>query len=124
MANEFDEILRAVPIKRSRSPLEPYRFLVEELRRRGLALREIAILLARECNVQTSHVAIYKLLQHKYSQAVNPRRQQTTIQVAADESVKDRNTASTAGEFHFEPTEPLKLSPRTPARHNSSDAEG
>jgi hypothetical protein len=112
MENDFGEILRSVPIKRSRSPLEPYRSLVEELHRRGLPLRQIARVLAQRCYVQTSHVAIHRLLQHKYPRAVDPWRQGTAIQVAADKSVKDGATGATAGEFHFEPNEPLKLSPR------------
>jgi hypothetical protein len=88
MANGFDEILRGVSIKRSRSPLEPYRPLVEELHRRGLSLREIAGVLAQRCNVQTSHVAIHKLLQHKYPRPFDLTRQRSTCHVEAGKSVK------------------------------------
>lgn len=112
MANGFDEILRGVSIKRSRSPLEPYRSLVEELHRRGLSLREIAGVLAQRCNVQTSHVAIHKLLQHKYPRPFDLTRQRSTSHVEVGKSVKDGATDTASVDFHFDPDVPLKLSPK------------
>jgi hypothetical protein len=54
MDAKFREILDALPNKPPRSRLEPYRELIEELRRRGRTYVDIAGILAEKCQVQPS----------------------------------------------------------------------
>ena len=107
MNKNFDEILRTVPSRRSRSKLEPYRPLVEELRRRGLSFRAIAAVLADQCAVQSSHVAIRELLQRRSVQTAIAREAPAT----SSGPLKRLPAAVPQEDFQFEPNEPLRLMP-------------
>ncbi len=58
-AAQFQDILDSLPEKPARSRLEPYRDLIEELRRRGRTFREIAHILAEKCHVETAASTIH-----------------------------------------------------------------
>jgi hypothetical protein len=55
----FDEILSALPERRSRSRLEPYGELIRQLLRRGRTYREIAAILIEKCHVHASISTIH-----------------------------------------------------------------
>ena len=59
MDSKLSEILDRLPPKPPRSRLDPHAALIEELRRRGRTYREIARVLAEDCQVQTSPSNIY-----------------------------------------------------------------
>jgi hypothetical protein len=54
MDSKLSEILERLPPKPPRSRLDPHAALIEELRRRGRTYREIARVLAEDCQVQSS----------------------------------------------------------------------
>ena len=54
MDDKFRNILDGLPEKPPRSRLEPYRELIDEMRRRGRTYREIAGILAEKCQLQVS----------------------------------------------------------------------
>jgi hypothetical protein len=58
MEDRFQYVLNALPDKPPRSRLEPYRELIDELRRRGRTYREIARILAEQCQLQASRSTI------------------------------------------------------------------
>ena len=59
MGGRFQDILDSLPEKPPRSRLEPYRDLIEELRRRGRTFREIAHILREKCHVETAASTIH-----------------------------------------------------------------
>src|SRR5580700_10043427 len=59
MEDKLSEILDRLPPKPPRSRLDLHAALIEELRRRGRTYREIARVLAENCQVQTSPSNIY-----------------------------------------------------------------
>jgi IS30 family transposase len=59
MDARFQEILDSLPPKRSRSRLEPYGELIEELRQRGTTYRKIAAILTERCQLQTSASTVH-----------------------------------------------------------------
>src|SRR6266516_2543824 len=59
MDDSLQEILDSLPEKRSRSRLEPYGRLIDELLRRGWTYRAIAGILAEKCQLQVSISTIH-----------------------------------------------------------------
>src|ERR1022692_2268961 len=70
MGSQFQDILDSLPEKPPRSRLEPYRELIDELRRRGRTFREIAHILAEKCHVETAASTIHDFVR------VRSRREQ------------------------------------------------
>ena len=139
MEGEFQDILDSLPEKPPRSRLEPYRELIDELRRRGRTFREIASILAEKCRVETGASTIHDFVRirsrkeqqsprqsspdtTKLTTATNPQRFETAPPAAnavatAEEirrkiaAVKARKSLiePTPGGFQFDPNEPLRL---------------
>jgi hypothetical protein len=139
MGGRFQDILDSLPENPPRSRLEPYRDLIEELRRRGRTFREIARILGEECHVETAASTIHDFVRvHSRRERQPPRRHpkdptKRTLLVstqgmetgipavkadaAADEvrrriaALKARKSAidPTPKGFHFDPSEPLRL---------------
>ena len=59
MDGKLQYILDSLPEKPPRSRLEPYRELIEELRRRGRTYREIAHVLGEKCHLETAVSTIH-----------------------------------------------------------------
>jgi seryl-tRNA synthetase len=59
MDPKFKEIIDGLPDKPPRSRLEPYYELVKELRRRGRTYRDIADILAEECQLRVTASGIH-----------------------------------------------------------------
>ncbi len=141
---KFQEILDGVPEKPPRSRLEPYRVLIEKLRRRGRTFREIVDILAKQCNLQVSLSTLHDFVStHSRDQtkrksrvgvvAVNASnrtsigRSRNSMPARADEvqarilALKHRCVATvqpTEKLFHYDPDEPLHL-PADVARKHS-----
>jgi hypothetical protein len=62
MDERFQAILESLPPKAPPIRLEPYRELICEMRRRGRTYREIAAVLAEQCQVETDLGSIYDLV--------------------------------------------------------------
>lgn len=128
----FEEILACVPEKPPRSRLEPYRELIEELRRRRVTFREITEILKEKCGVSVTRAGIHDFLKTRgAARDATPNRQPRcpVRPVATSEigSVKaaqlkqHANSAKTqqpridseATDFTYDPAEPLQLGNRS-----------
>src|SRR5437762_1902780 len=75
MDDRFQDILDGMPEKPPRSRLEPYRELIDELRRRGRTYREIARILAEKCQLRTAASTVNRYLRKRMSaKAKSPAR--------------------------------------------------
>ena len=103
--DNFQRILKSLPRKPARSRLEPYGRLINELLRRGRGYREIARILAENCQIQVSISTIHDFVRlHMKSKQSTTRRHQTKVgrklevatTVGADDktSSKTKNTGS------------------------------
>ena len=74
MDDSFQEILDSLPEKRSRSRLEPYGRLIDELVRRGWTYRGIAGILAEKCQLQVSISTIHDFVRlRSRSKRISPK---------------------------------------------------
>jgi len=64
MNQDFQDILDGLPAKTSRSRLEPYRGLIEELRRRGRTYKEIVQILEEKCQLRTAVSTVNDFMRH------------------------------------------------------------
>lgn len=138
MGGQFQDILDSLPEKPARSRLEPYRELIDELRRRGRTFREIARILAEKCHVETGASTIHDFVRiGSRKEQRSPRRSSPNTTkltatigqrfetpppaasaVAAAEEVRRKIAALKARKslieptpegFQFDPNEPLRL---------------
>jgi hypothetical protein len=135
MEDKFLEILNSIDAKSGRSRLEPYGELVDELRRQGLTCRDIAALLLKKFQLQTSKSAVNNFVRARARTRRNAARQisrriaiPSTIgrkaatlhfgERPSEDEVRQRIAAMKArkpatrlsdSEFYFDPTEPLRL---------------
>jgi len=136
------DILDTLPDKPPRSRLEPYRELVEELRRRGRTYRDIAHILGEKCQVQVTASGVHDFLRTrsrvkgKSTKRIATDAMKTAATAigagldsaqkpSADDEVQRRIVALKArkpvtraapDEFLFDPTQPLRLTkPGKPA---------
>jgi len=132
---KFQDILDSVTEKPGRSRLEPYGELIDELRRRGLTYRDIADILAEKCQFQVSKSAINDFVRVRSRRKRNSvRRIATDAMIAGPIAPKAANVDSSQkpsedevrqriaalkhrkpvttpplDDFHFDPTQPLRL---------------
>ena len=78
MNDRFKEILDNLPPKPPRSSLEPYSKLIRELRRRGTTYRKIALILADECQFETSASTIHDFVRLRL-RTTKPEKRQRTV---------------------------------------------
>ena len=64
MNQNFQDILDGLPEKPARSRLEPYRPLIEELRRRGWTYQEIVEILEEKCQLHTAVSTVNDFMRH------------------------------------------------------------
>src|SRR5580698_8159812 len=76
MDDKLSEILDRLPPKPTRSRLDPHAALIEELRRLGRTYREIARVLAEDCQVLTSPSNIYYFVRLRAREAKQAKAQQ------------------------------------------------
>ena len=75
MDDKFQDILDGMPEKPPRSSLEPYRELINELRRRGRTYREIAHILAEKCQLRAAASTVNRFVRkRKVARAKPPAR--------------------------------------------------
>jgi IS30 family transposase len=77
MEDKLSEILDRLPPKPPRSRLDPHAALIVELRRRGRTYREIARVLAEDCQVQSSPSNIYYFVRLREREAKQAKAQQS-----------------------------------------------
>ena len=140
MDDSFQEILDSLPEKRSRSRLEPYGRLIDELLRRGWTYRGIAGILAEKCQLQVSISTIHDFvrLRSRSKRSPSKRRapepsQKMKASTARAEgktaeeqeippvdevqqriaALKQRPAPAQTGpkQFHYDLSEPLRLRP-------------
>src|SRR5438034_5098526 len=140
MDDSFQEILDSLPEKRSRSRLEPYGRLIDELLRRGWT-RGIAGILAEKCQLQVSIRTIHDFVRiRSRSKRTSPKHQapepseKMKVSTARAEgktaeeqeippvdevqqriaALKQRPAPAQTGpkQFHYDPSEPLRLPPK------------
>ena len=70
--DNFQDILDSLPEKPSRSRLQPYGRLIEELLRRRRTYREIARILAEKCQIQVSSSTIHDFVRRRSRSKRNP----------------------------------------------------
>jgi len=131
-------ILDNLPEKPPRSRLEPYRELIDELRRRRRTYRDIAAILAEKCHLDVSVSTIHDFVRGRSSSLPRSPRSQQPAAGSADRAVssdtapietseRGRQTVHEAYQriqalklriapaktvvekFNFDPAEPLKL---------------
>jgi hypothetical protein len=134
--DKFQDILNGVKRKSGPSCLEPYAELIDELRLRGHTYRDIVSILAESCQFQTSKSTLNDFVLVRSRRKRNSaRRAATEERVAApiaapkaaavdlaqkpsEEEVRQRiaalkarkpATTPSADDFHFDPTQPLRL---------------
>jgi hypothetical protein len=134
--DKFQDILNKVTRKSGSSRLEPYAELIDELRRRGYTYRDIASILLETCQFYTSKSTLNDfVLVRARRKRVSARRTATeergsapiaakaanadSGQKPSEEEIRQRiaavkarklvTTAPSPDDFHFDPTEPLRL---------------
>jgi len=126
MDDKFQEILDGMPEKPPRSSLEPYRELINELRRRGRTYREIAHILAEKCQLRAAASTVNRFLRkRKVAKAKSPTprmpkpaKRVRVATTAATETIARSNSPQEERPSHNEVEQriaALKLKP-TPAR--------
>jgi len=74
MDDNFQEILDSLPEKRSRSRLEPYGRLIDELLRRRWTYRGIGRILAEKCQLKVSSSTIHDFVRRRSRSERNPSK--------------------------------------------------
>jgi hypothetical protein len=143
MNQDFQDILDSLPKKPARSRLEPYRALIEELRRRGRTYQEIVQILEEKCQLHTAISTVNDFMRRSSRTKQNPSKntkpavedltgvppattaagrwpnlakQQTPEEVRQRiAALKQRPVPTEAVPklFHYDPDEPLRLLPKT-----------
>jgi hypothetical protein len=131
MDDELNHFLDSLPPRPPRSRLEPYGALIEELRRRGWAYRQIARVLSDSCQFQTSPSNIHYFVTRRESTAKPVRAavvgEETSTGPAARGSAQQLNRSADSGRriaaredlehlqqpaptgFDFDASKPLRL---------------
>jgi hypothetical protein len=137
MDGKFQDILDNLPAKPQRSQLEPYRELINELRRRGRTYREIAGILAEKVEVQVSPSTVHDFIRVRSTKRRRTKAARANldtvkpiaphVNAAKEEAppiddVQKRIAALKRGSapakpstkpFHRDPSEPLRLREKT-----------
>jgi len=74
MNQDFQDILDGLPEKPARSRLEPYRPLIEELRRRGRTYQEIVQILEEKCQLHTAVSTVNDFMRRSSRTKQNPSK--------------------------------------------------
>ncbi len=77
MDDKLQVILDSLPEKPPRSRLEPYRELIDELRRRGRTYREIARILVEKCQLQVSRSTVHDFVRGRSRTKPKPAKRKT-----------------------------------------------
>ena len=135
MEDQLKRIIESLPEKPPRSRLAPYLEFIEELRRLGRTYRDIAAILAEECQLNVSASAIHDFVRiHSRERTkrrnstselrgrfMNPKAESHDVAPAENRgmdavlerivALKSRGTTSdpTTEAFRFDPSEPLRL---------------
>jgi hypothetical protein len=133
MDDRFKAILESVPKKRQRSKLQPFTELIRQLRRRGHTYREIARILAEECEMVVASSTVVRFVatlareKRKYSKRHDSRNKRheapqiigvNVTSAAPDsdlwkriEALKQQpaKIANSTKQFEYDPDQPLQL---------------
>jgi hypothetical protein len=134
MNDGFDQILKDVPMKGSRSKLESHARLIEELLRRGRTYREIVSILREKCKVQASISTLHFFVRQRAKLArkqkrskemtsardggiTNPRKpqaeEQEVLQRIAELKRRKAPPPEASEQFRYDPGEPLRMPTKT-----------
>jgi len=114
MDQAFQAILDNVPPKQP-APLEPYRDLIVEMRRRGQTYREIAQVLAANFNVHVELAAIHDLVRPRAVRKPRQRPVERRPEVVTPsvrrrvETLLERPAQTQGPVFEYDENEPLRL---------------
>jgi hypothetical protein len=135
MEDRFQDVLNSIRAKPGRSRLEPFGELIDGLRQHGLTCRDIAAVLEEKCQFQTSKSAVNDFVRarsrrrrktaRRISRSVaipalilpktvtlcsvpGPGEDEVRKRIAALKA-REPVTVSSANDFYFDPTEPLRL---------------
>lgn len=145
MDEKFKDVLDNLPALPARSSLEPYRELIEEMRRRGRGYQEITDILGAKFGVRLAVSTVFRFLRRRRKKAnTSPRAIAESRGTDQNESVAD--STSSMGEaptydevqqriaalkrkptpppppdvFHYDPNEPLHIPAKS---HKSNESE-
>ena len=117
MSGKFEEILSTLPEKPMRSRLEPYRELIEELRRRRRTFAEIAEILTVKCGVKVTGSGVHDFVRRRTSKrrsrpaeaprVVGQNQAQVDRRIADLKKPRTTPTLDPRDSFHFDPDKPL-----------------
>ena len=121
MNDQQKAVIEGLPDKPPRSRLEPYRELIEELRRRGRTYKDIAGILTEKFSIRVTAAGVHDFVRRRRPANSKPqpkgyegipsrvpRPMESTPSVAGNTSAA-RDTL----EFKFDPDEPLRLTKPT-----------
>jgi hypothetical protein len=92
--SKLQDVLNSVTAKPGRSRLEPYGEFIDELRRRRLAFRDIAAILAEKCQFQVSKSAINDFVRVRSRRKRNSARRIAAAKIAVPIAPKVASVAS------------------------------
>jgi len=94
MNPDFQDILDGLPEKPPRSRLEPYRPLIEELRRRGRTYQEIVEILEEKCQLHTAVSTVNDFMRRCARTKQNPSKSTKPAVVGPTGSPPDTTAAA------------------------------
>ena len=131
MDERLKRILNALPQKAQRSCLEPYRELIEELRKMGRTYRDIAAILAEKCELHLSSAAVHNFarVRSRWRPKVRTSTGKQPLRNKIENAATDCNDSAcgdvqqrfaalgqknaaippASDDFQFDPDEPLRL---------------
>jgi hypothetical protein len=114
MDQAFQSILDNLPPKQP-APLEPYRELIVEMRRRGQTYRQIAQVLADHFAVHVELASIHDLVRPRAARKARPRPAERKPEVVTPsvrrriETLLERPAEKLGPVFEYDENEPLRL---------------
>lgn len=111
MSELFQTVLNRLPPRATRSRLEPFRELIDELRRRNRTYEEIAQALRAEFGVSITASGVHDFVRRHVAQTRPPVRSASPAKTIRGPSTAAPETPKTAADevFEFDASQPLKL---------------
>jgi len=118
MNDRLKAILEELPEKPPRSRLEPYKELIEELRRRGRTYKDIAALFSEKFSIRVTAAGVHDFVRRRRPATTKPRLDWMAERITGSLRSIPAAAADTAipqatQPFTFDPDEPLRLTKLT-----------
>ena len=115
MDETFQAILDSLPPKPTRSKLEPFTELIQELRKRGRSYREIAGILGDRCGVRVGTHTLYNFVRVRTATAKSSKKAEKPTPVAESGAPNTAAASNTRNSDVWQRIQELKQRP-APAR--------